>query len=120
MLELLTDKPKQEENAEEKRTGSIEKQVLLRCIRASGCGTFGLFCLFVIFAITSGILWFTNWWLARWSDSERSRYESINITSNCSSTGQPPNSSMSNEQRYKERNQYFYVLLGNYLHLHRT
>ncbi|CAF4310068.1 unnamed protein product, partial [Rotaria sordida] len=55
-----------------------------------------------------------NWWLGRWSNSERIRYGSTNIMSNCSSMEQSPITNMSNEEWLKERDKNFYVLFGQY------
>ncbi len=84
----------------------------MRYIRAGGCGIFGLLCLFIIFAITSTIALLANWWLGRWSNSERIRYGLTNITDNCSAINQSSISTMSNEEWFQERNKYFYVLCG--------
>jgi hypothetical protein len=83
----------------------------MRYIRAGGCGIFGLSCLFTMFAITSVAVLLSNWWLGRWSNSERIRY-GINSTNNCSSTKQSKFSTMSNEEWFNERDKFFYVLLG--------
>ncbi|CAF4139623.1 unnamed protein product, partial [Rotaria sordida] len=94
----LADKPIQKETIESKRTGSIDLNVYIRYIRASGCGILGLLCLFLMFAVTSTTFLLVNWWLGRWSNSERIRYGSTNIMSNCSSMEQSPITNMSNEE----------------------
>ncbi len=111
LLPPLADKPIQKETTEFKRTGSVGMNIFMRYIRAGGCGIFGLSCLFIIFAITSATILLTNWWLGRWSNSERIRYGS---TSNCSSNKPSPISTMSNEEWFKERDTFFYVLFGKY------
>ncbi|CAF2646337.1 unnamed protein product [Rotaria sp. Silwood2] len=114
LLEPLTDKPIQKETVESKRTGSIDVNVFMRYIRAGGCGIFGLLFLFLMFAVTSVFVLLSNWWLGRWSNSERIRYGLTNITSNCSSMEQSPIINMSNEEWFKQRDKYFYVLLGKH------
>ncbi|CAF0978874.1 unnamed protein product [Rotaria sordida] len=112
LLLALADKPIQKETIESKRTGSIDLNVLMRYIRAGGCGIFGLLCLFAMFAVSSVTTLLANWWLGRWSNSERIRYGSTNIMSNCSSMEQSPITNMSNEEWFKERDKNFYVLFG--------
>ena len=85
----------------------------MRYVRAGGCGVFGLSCLCTIFAITSAIVLLANWWLGRWSNAEHIRYSSANATSNCSSKQPSPVSTMSDDEWYRTRDKYFYVLLGN-------
>ena len=86
----------------------------MRYIRAGGCGIVGLLSLFTIFAITSITALLANWWLGRWSNSERIRYSSANTTENCSSIQQSPISNMTNEEWFNERDKFFYVLFGKY------
>ncbi len=112
MLPPLVDKPIQKETSESKRTGSVGVDIFLRYIRAGGCGIFGLSCLFTLFAITSTTGLLANWWLGRWSNSERIRYDSTNTTKNCSLNKSSRISEMSNEEWFHERDRFFYVLLG--------
>jgi len=84
----------------------------MRYIRAGGCGIFGLSCLFALFAMTSTIVLLANWWLGRWSNSERIRYSLNNSTDNCSSNRQSKIGMMSNNEWFAERDKFFYVLLG--------
>jgi ATP-binding cassette subfamily C (CFTR/MRP) protein 4 len=114
LLPPLTDKPVQKETVESKRTGSVGVNIFMRYIRAGGCGIVGLSCLFTIFAITSATILLANWWLGRWANSERIRYGLINTTDNCSSINQSLISTMSNEEWFKERDKFFYVLCGKY------
>jgi hypothetical protein len=88
----------------------------MRYIRAGGFGIFGLLCLFIMFGITSTIILLSNWWLGRWSNSERIRYGFTNTTNNCSLNNTSKITTMSNEEWFKERDRYFYVLLGKYLY----
>jgi len=112
LIPPIADKPVQKEAAESKRTGSVGSAVFLGYIRAGGCGIFGLSCLFAIFALTSAIVLLANWWLGRWSNSERIRYSLTDTTNNCSSNQQSKISTMSNEEWFAERDKLFYVLLG--------
>lgn len=84
----------------------------MRYIRAGGCGIIGLSCLFSMFAITSATVLLANWWLGRWSNSERIRYGLTNSANNCSLDKQTRISTMSNEEWFAERDKFFYVLLG--------
>jgi hypothetical protein len=84
----------------------------MRYIRAGGCGVFGLSCLFALFAVTSAIILLGNWWLGRWSNSERIRYSLNNTTNNCSSNQGSNIPMMSSNEWLQERDKYFYVFLG--------
>ncbi|CAF4787245.1 unnamed protein product, partial [Rotaria sp. Silwood1] len=106
------DKPIQKEIIESKRIGSININIFLRYIRAGGCGIFGLLCLFIMFAVTSVVVLLAHWWLGRWSNAEGIRYRSINTTNNCSSMKISPITNMSNEEWFKQRDKYFYILFG--------
>jgi hypothetical protein len=86
----------------------------MRYIRAGGCGIFGLLSLFTIFAMTSVTVLTANWWLGRWSNSERIRYRLTNTTETCSSIKQSAVSNMTNEEWFAERDKFFYVLFGKY------
>ncbi|UJR31942.1 hypothetical protein I4U23_019415 [Adineta vaga] len=112
LLAPLAEKPIQKETAETKRTGSVGLDIFMRYMKAGGCGLFGLSSLFISFVITSFILLLSNWWLGRWSNAERIRYGSINSTSNCSSTNASRINTMSDNEWFKERDRYFYILLG--------
>lgn len=112
LIPPITEKPIQKETAETKRTGSIGLNVFMRYIRAGDCGVFGLSCLFILFAITSATVLFANWWLGRWSNSERIRYSFTNTTNNCSSNQQSNINIMSNDEWFRLRDRFFYVLLG--------
>lgn len=83
-------------------------------MRAGGCGIFGLLCLFTIFGISSTVMVLANWWLGRWSNAERIRYQSTNVTSSCSLNKTSSIINMSNEEWFKQRDNYFYILLGEY------
>ncbi len=112
LLPPIAEKPIQKETAESKRTGAVGLNVFMRYIRAGGCGIFGLSCLFALFAMTSTIVLLANWWLGRWSNSERIRYSLNNSTDNCSSNRQSKIGMMSNNEWFAERDKFFYVLLG--------
>ncbi|CAF0879243.1 unnamed protein product [Adineta ricciae] len=111
LLPPLAEKPVQKETVETKRTGSVGISVFTRYIKAGGCGVFGLTCLFIIFATTSAIILISNWWLGRWSNAERIRYSSTNSTSNCSTTNVSAIATMSDNEWFNKRDQYFYILL---------
>ncbi len=93
---------------------SIAANVFMRYVRAGGCGGFGLFCLCILFAITSTMMLLSNWWLGRWSNAERVRYGSTNTTHLCSSVQQSSIKSLSDEQWSNMRDKYFYILCGKY------
>lgn len=106
----MVEKPKQEEKLESKQTDSVGADVFMRYIRAGGCGMIGLSCLFALFALTSAIILYTNWWLGHWSNSENIRYSST--LSNCSSYQQSKINLISSYEWFEERNKLFYIFLG--------
>ena len=110
-LTPLVDKPIQKETAETKRAGSVSRSIFLRYIRAGGCGTYGLLSLFMMFAITCAVILLSNWWLGRWSNAERTRYAS---TVPCPSVQQSKISNMTTDEWFRERDRFFYVLLGKH------
>jgi len=112
LLPPITEKPVQKETIESKRTGSIGLNVFTRYIRAGGCGIIGLSFLFTLFAATSATILLANWWLGRWSNSERARYTSVNSTNNCPTNQQSKIHTMTDVEWSSERDKYFYVLLG--------
>ena len=113
LIAPIAEKPIQKETVETKRTGAIGGHIFMRYIRAGGCGIFGLSCLFALFALTSATVLFSNWWLGRWSNSERIRYSFTNTTvNNCSTDQQSKVNMMTTDEWFRERDKFFYVLLG--------
>lgn len=113
LLASIAEKPIQKETVETKRTGSIGAHIFMRYIRAGGCGIFGLSCLFALFALTNAAVLISNWWLGRWSNSERIRYSLTNTTvNNCSANEQSKINTMTTDEWFRERDKFFYVLFG--------
>jgi hypothetical protein len=108
----LTERPVQQEMIETKRIGSIDWNVFRRYIQAGGCGIVGLLGLIFVFILTSATVVLSNWWLSRWSNSERTRYSVNNSTAQCALIEQSKIIHMTDDEWFNERNQYFYILLG--------
>ncbi|CAF0816466.1 unnamed protein product [Didymodactylos carnosus] len=116
IMPLLAEKPTETQTVEIKQTGKIHKKIFLEYFRA-GLGIFGMIILFLMFKSSASIFILANWWLGRWSNQERIRYETFDqiSTMNCTIPMDNRIKNMSTEEWLKERNRNFYVLLVAFL-----
>ena len=114
MLTLQDEKPIQVQTTESKESGSVGSHVFLRYIQASVWGLFGLVIIFLLFMGSSTINLLVNWWLGRWANAERIRYDSKSMNSSCNLDYESSIINMTVDQWHQTQNNYFYVLLGEH------
>ncbi len=95
-----------------KQEGSIKWNIYTSYIKAGfGCA-FGFVLILPIFTAHQGLIMYSSWWLAKWSDDESYRYQNFNSCTSRISENTNYLLSMTDQQWNTHRNERFYIYFG--------